>query len=287
MNTSFTTAVWFMGLCAVGMACAAPSAAPEAPAANHTPFQGTPGHAGFVWALGASVGNGATYPGSERRGTGISPVIGLALGRYTLSTGGGGALLDRDLDRADSGISARLVDQGKLRLSTSLRWGGGRSVGDEPRLQGLPDVRRTLRLRAALIYDVDERWSLRSSLSQDLLGRGSGAVLNNTARYELNLAPGTELSLVAGVHLANSTHMNSFFGVPVALSGVTTPLPAFHARAGMHSTEIGMDWRHNLHHHWVLLGGWRYTQLRGDARRSPLTLKPNNYGVSIGLAYRY
>lgn len=282
-----------MGLatvCSLAAAAGATHAAtPEIPApANTRPgFEGTPGHAGFVWALGTSIGNGATYPGSERRSTGMSPVIGLALGRYTLSTGGGGALLDRDLDRADSGISARLVDQGKLRLSTSLRWGGGRTVGDEPRLQGLPDVRRTLRLRAAVIYDVDEHWSLRSSLSQDLLGRGSGAVLNNTARYELDLAPGTELSLVAGVHLANSTHMNSFFGVPAALSGVTTPLPAFHARAGMHSTEIGMDWRHNLHHHWVLLGGWRYTQLRGDARRSPLTVKPNNYGVSIGLAYRY
>ncbi len=271
------------------MAGAAHAATPETPANTRTSthFEGTPGHAGFVWALGATVGNGATYAGSDRRGTSIRPVIGLALGRYTLSSGGGGALLDRDLDRADSGLSARLVDEGKLRLSTSLRWGGGRTVGGEPRLQGLPDVRRTLRVRFGVVYDIDEHWSLRSAVSQDLLRRGSGAVLNNTARYELDLAPGTEVSLVAGVHLANSTYMNSFFGVPAALAGVSTPLPAFHARTGMHSTEFGMDWRHNLHHHWVLVGGWRAIQLRGDARRSPLTLKPNNYGVSMGLVYRY
>jgi outer membrane scaffolding protein for murein synthesis (MipA/OmpV family) len=36
----------------------------------------------------------------------------------------------------------------------------------------------------------------------------------------------------------------------------------------------------------VVFGGLRYSQLRGDARRSPLAVKPDNYGVSLGLAYR-
>jgi outer membrane scaffolding protein for murein synthesis (MipA/OmpV family) len=29
-----------------------------------------------------------------------------------------------------------------------------------------------------------------------------------------------------------------------------------------------------------------YSQLRGDARRSPLAVKPDSYSVSLGLAYR-
>ena len=33
-------------------------------------------------------------------------------------------------------------------------------------------------------------------------------------------------------------------------------------------------------------GGVRYSQLRGNARRSPLAVKPDNYGISLGLAYR-
>lgn len=286
MNTFSTTAAWQVCLCAVGMALSANATAQGAPTAT-APVEGTPGHSGFIWALGATLDNGASYAGSDRRSTGLRPVIGVALGRYTLSSGGGGALLDRDLDRAESGLSARLVDHGRMRLTGSLRFGGGRKAGDEPRLQGLPEIRRTLRGRLGIVYDANDHWSFRSSLSQDLLGRGGGAILNNTARYELDFPPGTELALVAGLHLADRTYMRSFFGVPSTLAGVTTPLPAFQPRAGVHSTEVGVDWRQNLHHHWVLLGGLRYSQLRGDARRSPLTVKPDNYSVSIGLAYRY
>ena len=63
---------------------------------------------GFTWSLGASVVNGPSYAGSAERSTGVRPVIGLEIGRFTLSSGGGGSLLDFDLDARDSGLTARL-----------------------------------------------------------------------------------------------------------------------------------------------------------------------------------
>lgn len=286
MNSLFHVLGRLAGWCAFGCLLSA-SAVAQSSSPQKIPADDSLGHSGFLWALGATVSNGARYAGSDRRSTGVGHVVGIALGRYTLSSGGGGALLDRDLDKAESGLSARLVDRGKLRLTGTLRFGGGREGSDEPRLRGLPEIRRTLRGRLGVVYDANEQWSFRSSVNQDLLGRAGGAVLANTARYEVDLPPGTELTLIAGLQLADRTYMRSFFGVPSALSGVTTPLPAFEPRAGMHSTEVGLDWRHNLHHHWVVMGGLRYTQLRGDARQSPLTVKPDNYSVSLGLAYRY
>lgn len=276
-------------LCVLGWVLSASAVAQEVlPAEPLAEGAGAPpGHAGFVWALGATVSNSASYAGSDRRSTGVGHVVGVALGRYTLSSGGGGSLLDRDLDKAESGLSARLVDRGKFRLTGTVRFGGGREGGDEPRLRGLPEIRRTLRARLGVVYDANKQWSFRSAINQDLLGRAGGTVLNNTARYELDLLPGTELTLLAGFQLADGTYMRSFFGVPAHLSGVSTPLPAFRPRAGMHSTELGLDWRHDLYRHWVVMGGLRYSQLRGDARQSPLTIKPDNYSVSVGLAYRY
>jgi len=288
MNTFSTIPTWQSCFCALGFALSVSATAQEATSPAKRPvIEGSSGHAGFIWALGATLNNGASYPGSNRRSTGVGHVVGIALGRYTLSIGGGGALLDRDLDRAESGVSARLVDEGQLRLTGSLRFGGGRTAGDEPQMQGLPEIRRTLRGRIGVVYDTNDHWSFRSALTQDLLGRSGGAVLNNTVRYEFDLPPGTELTLVAGLQLADKTYMRSFFGIPTALAGVTTPLPAFAPRAGLYSTEVGFDWRQNVSHHWVLLGGLRYSQLQGDARRSPLTLKPDNYSISAGLVYRY
>lgn len=241
---------------------------------------------GFTWVLGASVVNSPSYAGSAQRSTGLRPVIGLDIGRFTLSSGGGGSLLDFDLDARDSGLSARLFQWDNLRLSAGLRLDGGRKGDDDPVLSGLPDIERTLRGRVSLIYDFNPQFSVRSTLSPDLLGRKGGATLQTTARYEYQISPRTEIGVAAGFTMANSTYMRSYFGVPRDAAGVTTPLPWYEAGGGMHSTHIGLEIKTLVSDRWVLFGGVGYQQLRGDARRSPLAVKPDNYNVSIGLAYR-
>lgn len=241
---------------------------------------------GFTWSLGASVINGPSYAGSAERSTGVRPVVGLEIGRFTLSSGGGGSLLDFDLDARDSGLTARLFQLDNFRLSGGLRLDGGRKGADDPILRGLPDVERTLRGRLSAIYDFNKQASLRSTLSQDLLDKQGGATLQTSARYEFLISQRTEIGLAAGFTLADSTYMRSYMGVPTSAAGVTTALPAYRPGAGMHSTHLGLEVKTLVSDRWVLFGGVGYQQLRGDARRSPLAVKPDSYNVSIGLAYR-
>lgn len=245
----------------------------------------SPDH-GFTWSLGASVVNGPSYVGSAERSTGVRPVIGLEIGRFTLSSGGGGSLLDFDLDARDSGLTAKLFQMDNFRLSGGLRLDGGRKGADDPILRGLPDVERTLRGRLSAIYDFNKHASLRSTLSQDLLDKQGGATLQTSARYEFLISSRTEIGLAAGFTLADSTYMRSYMGVPTSAAGVTTALPAYRPGAGMHSTHLGLEVKTLVSDRWVLFGGVGYQQLRGDARRSPLAVKPDSYNVSIGLAYR-
>jgi len=251
---------------------------PQPPAANED-------H-GFTWVLGASVVNSPSYAGSTQRSTGLRPVIGFEVGRFTFSSGGGGSLLDFDLDARDSGLSARLFQWENLRLSAGLRLDGGRKGEDDPVLHGLPDVERTLRGRVSVIYDFNPQFSVRATLSPDLLGRQGGSTLQTTARYEYQISPRTEIGVAAGFTMANATYMRSYFGVPRDAAGVSTPLPWYEAGGGMHSTHIGLEVKTLVSDRWVLFGGVGYQQLRGDARRSPLAVKPDNYNVSLGLAYR-
>ena len=241
---------------------------------------------GYTWALGAYLANGPSYPGSTERSTGVRPVIGLEVGRYTISSGGGGSLLDFDLDARDSGLTARLFEWDHFRLSAGLRLDGGRKGEGDPILSGLPDVDRTLRGRLSAIYEFPGRLSLRSTLNQDLLGHGGGATLQTSARYEFRISDRTEISLAAGFTMADATYMRSYMGVPVGAAGVTTPLPAYRPGSGMHSTDLGLEIKTAVAGRWVVFGGVRYSQLRGNARRSPLAVKPDNYGISLGLAYR-
>jgi len=231
---------------------------------------------GFTWSLGASVINGPSYAGSAERSTGVRPVVGLEIGRFTLSSGGGGSLLDFDLDARDSGLTARLFQLDNFRLSGGLRLDGGRKGADDPILRG----------RLSAIYDFNKQASLRSTLSQDLLDKQGGATLQTSARYEFLISQRTEIGLAAGFTLADSTYMRSYMGVPTSAAGVTTALPAYRPGAGMHSTHLGLEVKTLVSDRWVLFGGVGYQQLRGDARRSPLAVKPDSYNVSIGLAYR-
>ena len=41
-----------------------------------------------------------------------------------------------------------------------------------------------------------------------------------------------------------------------------------------------------LSRRWVAFGAVTVSQLRGDARRSPLTVKPGGYSATAGIAYR-
>ena len=50
--------------------------------------------------------------------------------------------------------------------------------------------------------------------------------------------------------------------------------------------DAGVDVMVALSRHWVAVGGVSMSQLQGDARRSPLTVKPLGYSASVGLAYR-
>lgn len=259
-------------------AWAAPADAAQASPAAKDP--------GYTWALGLAASNGPDYAGSSKRGNSLRPVIGVDIGRYTLSSGGGGSLLDFDLEPRFTGLSARLFDAERFHLSAGLRIGGGRTPDADSPIYGLPDVRRTLLARLSAAWMLTPEFSLRSSLNQDLLGRRGGTTVQTTLQYEWQVTPRTEIGLAAGFTLADAIYLRSYFGVPADVALVRTPFPAYSPGAGVMSTDLGLEVKSAITDRWIVFGGVRLSQLRSDARNSPIVVKPNNYGVTVGLAYR-
>ena len=147
-------------------------------------------------------------------------------------------------------------------------------------------MRKTLRARLSASWLFSPELSLRSSLNQDLLGRKGGTTLQTTLQYEWQITPSTEIGLAAGFTVADSTHLRSFFGVAADVALVRTPYAAYAPGGGVKSTDLGIEIKSAITDRWVLFGGVRFSQLRGDARSSPIVQKPNDYGVTVGLAYR-
>ncbi|MFN9728368.1 MipA/OmpV family protein [Acidovorax sp.] len=254
--------------------------APLGEGAASTPA-GSP--AAFHYALGLLVTHGPDYAGGDRRKSGLSLAWAIEHGRFRVSSGRGSAFLGHGLRPVEPGASAILARSDRFNLSASLRVDRGRDDSAAPILTGLPPVRATLRGRLSAGYALTPRWIVGAGLSQDVLGRGGGAQMLTSLGYTWPLTQDTRVFFSAGASFADRTYLRSHFGVP---AGGVGALPAFAPGAGLYSVDGGVEVMTALNRQWVVLAAVRASQLRGDARRSPLTMAPSGYSVSLGLAYR-
>ena len=85
--------------------------------------------------------------------------------------------------------------------------------------------------RVSATYLLTSRWSLGSTLSFDLLGRGSDLIWTNGPDYRYRLWRDSELRAAAGVTYGNATHLNSYYGVPIESVTPHASLPCPQRRA--------------------------------------------------------
>ncbi len=241
----------------------------------------------FNYVLGAIVSSSPDYAGGSGRSAHLRPAWALEYGRFRLSTSRGSTLMGHGLEQRDSGATAILAESERFSLSASLRLDHGRKSGDAPLLAGLPEVRSTARARVSAGYAFTSRWSVGAGLSQDILGRDGGAQLSTSLSYTLPVTQQTRVVLGAGASFGDRTYLRARFGVPAVAGGAgAAHLPAYEPGSGLYSVDLGAEVMTALNRHWVVWGGVGASQLQGDARRSPLTVRPTSYTASLGLAYR-
>ena len=276
--------LWGCAVCTVlwGLGAGLPAMAEDVP-----PAVNPDGSPKLNYVLGAVVSNGPDYAGGDGRSSHLSPSWALEYGRFRLSTSRGSTLMGHGLEQRESGATAILAESDRFSLSASLRLDSGRDSSDAPRLSGLPDVRSTLRARVSAGYAITPRWSVGAGLSQDILGRDGGAQLNTSVSYTLPVTQQTRMVFGAGANFGDRTYVRNQFGVPAVAGGAgAARLPAYEPGGGLYNVGLGVDVMTALNRHWVVWGGVGVSQVKGDARRSPLTVRPTGYSASLGLAYR-
>ena len=235
--------------------------------------------------VGVAANTSPNFFGGKSQDFKLKPVGALQWGRWRLSTGGGYGLMGQGRRDRGSGAQAVLRETDDFNLSLSLNIDRGRDVADTERLKGVPDVRATLRARVRARYNLTDRWTASLAASQDILNRGRGMELDGWLGYRWPISETTRMDFGLGASWGNSQYMRSQFGIPQA-STTASGYPAFKPRAGLYQTEIGVDVAHALSRAWVVFGGLRYSQLHGDARRSPLTVRSSGVSATVGIAWR-
>lgn len=235
--------------------------------------------------LGVGVVSQPEYDGASRRETKLKPLWAFKLGRVRISTSGAGSLLGFGHEEAAGGASTQFIDTDKLRVGASLRVDSGRSSGDASTTQGLPDVKRTLRVRFYTNYSITKDFTVGATLSQDLLGRKGGMTLGADLGWRFYRSETLEWTSGIGISAGNARNLNSYFGVPesaVASSGK----PAYEPGAGLRDVHAGVGFIRPLSKHWLFYGNAGVSHLLGPVADSPLVEKLTGTSAGIGIAWR-
>lgn len=236
--------------------------------------------------LGLALSSSRPHIGSEAQSLDAQPLWAFQYGSLRIASGRAGSLMSAGRETVDPGVSTVLVTDGGWRLSTSLRYDGGRSEDDaDPLLRGLPGLRETVRGRLSASRALGPRWSLGLGADQDLLGRGGGLRLNAGTGYRYPLSGHTQWDLSVGVGWGNSTYLQSRYGIG-AEAAASSGRPAYLLGSGWESLGLGLQLTSVLGPHWVAFGGLSVNHLLGEAARSPLVGRRTVYGASVGLAWR-
>lgn len=237
------------------------------------------------YVLGLSLRSSPEYQGADRNSLKLKPLWAYQYGRFRISTSAAGSVMGFASDPVGSGVSAELLSRDRWKLGTALRFDSGRQAHDSTRLNGLPDIQRTLRGRIYLSYSLSDEWTALASVSQDLLGRQGGAELGLNLGYRHWLTAQTSVSAGAGVALGDQRYMQTYFGISDA-GALASGLPRFAPSAGLKGAGFGLGIMTALTPSWVAFANLGSTALLGNAANSPLTLKPMSTTATIGLAYR-
>jgi outer membrane scaffolding protein for murein synthesis (MipA/OmpV family) len=238
----------------------------------------------FEGAIGLVSSYSPEFAGADKHSLRLVPAGFIRYGRITIS-GAGGFTTKRN-DDVERGLAAALVDRERLKLSLALRFDNGRRESASDRLAGIGDVDRTLRGRLLLRYEPDDVWTLSTSVSTDLLGRGGGWWADAGISREWRLTPVTQLQLGASMTIAGDNYLQSWYGVTpeqAARSGYVVYTP----KEGLRDASVGATLRTEFGPRWGGFVNASMSRQLGPAADSPLVVKPSSWTIGGGLAWRF
>ena len=208
---------------------------------------------GVEFTLGAGVGMGPDYFGSDEYGAG--PKSGLSLeylrlGKFTL------------------GRPVAGEERPGFSFGGSFRRIGARKAADHPELTGLEDVEKALELGVRIGYGGDGYRTF-AALRYGVVGHDS---LVGEVGADGVVRASDKLTLSAGprAFFASDRYAATYFGVTPA-EATASGLPAFAAGGGLLSAGVEVGAHYRFNDKWGLKGTIGYARWLGDAGESPIT----------------
>lgn len=235
---------------------------------------------GWSGSLGVGAVNEATYLGSPNRRTMAVPFVEL---NYTTENLGSFMLGQQGLawvfpQIGGFTVGAQLaMDQGRY----TRKHDGFIPYGDT-RLAGMDEVKSSAEAGVMVGYGP-----VSLSVRQSIGSKGhEGLVADLGVESSLQYNESFGMSFSLGARWADENYMQSFFGVTNA-EAAASRFDAFTAGAGVGSGTASVMAQYHLKGSWYALAGVNYTQLLGDAKKSPISEKNGSVTGFAGITWNF
>jgi outer membrane scaffolding protein for murein synthesis (MipA/OmpV family) len=264
---------------------AAMASTPVATSASQPPAEPTRAPRRWGVAVGVVGTAGPEFVGASRIGFNLQPGLALRWGRVSLASRSAFAVRGEG-GVPQGGLRLELVRSERWRSSLGLRWDSGRDEDSATELEGLGDVRGTLRARLALGYRFDGGWRAGTSVTIDLLGRGGGWVGELSGGRDLRLSERTSAGASLSLGYGGRRWQQAYYGITPEQSA-RTAYPVYTPGAGLRDLGLGLSARTELGAGWALFYGASVSRLVGPAAASPLVRERTGWGLSAGVVKRW
>lgn len=258
--------------------------------------------------VGVGLQSTSRYEGSDRRYALLMPVLqaewsnGLFISGATagMHWSGGSVIEYGPLLSLHPGRSARgrgmmgggVSGTGSNTALPPLVPGQGPAQSGSDLASAMPDVPRRLEAGAFLTVYLSPEWRLANSA---LYGAGQERdglrATMDVQRVAAAIAPHHTLSFNAGVTLADARYNRALFGVTPeqarAVATTTLPQQPYAPGGGIKDVHAGVRWNWALTPSWMATSGLYAARLAGDAKASPLVVRPTVVTAWSALAYRF
>jgi MipA family protein len=183
-----------------------------------------------------------------------------------------------------NGVGYSFDPAGDMNYGVRVNLETGRAV--EKALPGFEKIKARVNPGAFANYAVNDKLTLKSALRLGVGDGADGSLLNLGASYKVYNENYVSVALNASVKYANSSYMQSYFGVSSAQS-TASGLKTYQPSAGFSMAQVGVTAGFPISREIYIFSSASVQRLLGDAASSPLTKKQNQFTAFVGSVYSF
>jgi MipA family protein len=245
--------------------------------------------------LGVAAASVAEYEGGKKTVSGVLPDFNLSYRTQGYGTFGVGS--------KSRGLSWTIVDTDDYSFGLMLGSGPGRTDKKDgtllkpgsKRLRGMGEIKSAAEYGVfghvvaglPLTFQIARESGDGKADARDFSIKGSGGT---TARLgvelPLEISEAMRVSISPYLQWADKKHTQTYFGVTAA-QAARSGFKAFNPEGGLKSVGLDVAVNYKFDQNWSAFAGVSYSQLRGDAAKSPIVQKKAHTGGFLGANYTF